>query len=746
MNRFLKMFFIFIFCLPVSFAGQRITYEDFIHFNYDQKLSTIKIVHDFLIRHEQLEIAEQAKHKKTSQYKTFKKIYNFFISSAYAAEDDAQFDVEDLESSQLCFYAGWISTRIRSRGRSICSHPRNIKRLLVNSPGLVSDKNKAFLKNVSLKYEESIAQKPAKLVFDKKTEKFEFKDESCGNKDIVCNPKIYGLKSKSPICVSGNINLGLNSSLLCSQALDVIKAGDEDEYKDTIAGILKNASGDNKGEFFHILKASYDTCICGKDATKETINQGHFKQTIDPHYAEVLFNQRGCYGIISQTEQIFKAVKNDPTSCQSFADTSFNGAEGADSWLDYLNKAYNVIEKQNLRDEIINIVSERKANFSRVIPEAERANTADKEREDFEAKRAEHFELYSKNGLCGEQESPKIIAETTEDIPEKTEEKTEEEEEDTPIADVPEPDVPEVPTEKRYTLTLEKVGAEPSELNPKVFVTAKLLLNDQPVEDEGLIKKIFLAKTEQESEESVGEDSPAGGNGPGERSFLINQEDSKFEIEAIFTDGDDQAISSSVEVPGLITDVAEQTEVATKPKETPKDESEIKSCSVSIKHLKPNDPASQLVAAITVENSAGEKISYPNDDARTPPGMRVVWYTSQPTSPNARVPAKIKTPGLVDETEKSDEGNKEEKIDPNLTGLSIYADSVKDEDVDQHTEFEIITPLVDSKFGVRISAGESCSQSATIVVKAKKVFGPIFQGQAPGRGHIDRGQILGGQR
>ena len=298
--------------IPFCFAnGAKISYEDVIHFSKSQKIQTVELVHEYLINLDKISIDDS----KTSEKKnyTYQKIFNLFINSAYAA-DGITFDRSDLDSDQLCFYAGWMSIRVQRNGESICMHPKNLKRHLSRSNSVISKQNKSLMRQVSQKYEKAAKSSPVSFGVDNTGDfSFESKRGSCNTSrgDIVCNPTLFGHKSSSPICVQGDSNLGLNSSLLCNQALNTLKEESPDEYLATMDEILSNAENQNKDEFFYILDSMYDTCLCGSDATTEK-NQGRFRGTIDRRYAEVMFNQRTCFGLINQTEHIIESIRELP--------------------------------------------------------------------------------------------------------------------------------------------------------------------------------------------------------------------------------------------------------------------------------------------------------------------------------------------------------------------------------------------------------------------------------------------------
>lgn len=406
MTKFLKFLFLTIIFSQLSWASDKvIKFEDFIHFSKEQKLETLKLVHSYLVQYEQLNIQAAKKARSKKKYQSYIKIFNFLINSAYA-DSSEQFSRASLKSGELCFYAGWISVRVVQNNQSICTHPKRLKSLLEKRSSFISPENKALMSKVSRNYIASTTKKPVTLKVNNSGQ-FSFQSSStkaCNSSgsDIICNPTFFGYKSGSSICVEGNSNLGLNSSLLCNQALNLIEEQNPEEYQVTIQGILNNATGKNQTEFFHILDTMYDTCLCGKDANGPG-NGGRFQGSIDARYAEVMFNQRACFGIINQTEHIQTALQAQPAdspTCSAFEERILNDNNEGINWLNYLNKAYQKLQEQGIDTKISQVIELRKASLNSAISESQRNKLRSDEAELISSMRDQHFEDYIEAGLC----------------------------------------------------------------------------------------------------------------------------------------------------------------------------------------------------------------------------------------------------------------------------------------------------------------------------------------------------------
>lgn len=406
MAKFLKILFLTIIWTQLSWASERvIKFEDFVHFSNVQKIETLKLVHNYLIQYEQLNIEDIKNDKVKKKYQTYLKIFNFFISTAYA-DNDQDLSRNNLATEELCFYAGWISIRTVRNGQSICNHPSRLKNLLSNRYSGISSRNRTLVNQISNRYRASTQRAPINFNVSSSGE-FSFQQNtsnSCNSSgdDIICNPTFFGYKSGSSICVGGNKDLGLNSSLLCNQALNLIEEQNPEEYQVTIQGILNNATGANKSEFFQILDTMYDTCLCGRDATGPE-NRGHFQGSIDPSYAEVMFNQRACFGIINQTQHIQTALNQLPRNsavCSSFDQQILNNNTDGIDWLNYLNEAHKKLQEQDIDEKLAQVIELRKSSLNRSLSEAQRDQIRLDEAELISEMREQHFEEYIEAGLC----------------------------------------------------------------------------------------------------------------------------------------------------------------------------------------------------------------------------------------------------------------------------------------------------------------------------------------------------------
>lgn len=397
-----------------------INYDDFVHLSFSKQVETIQLVHSFLIEYEhQVKNASTSK-KQTTKYNKYQKIMNFFINSAHA--DDAElFNI--IPESLKCYYGGWISfMKPASNGKSYCVHPRKISdktnlNYLAKVAKFKSRNDRKFKESPIYKfYIEKVHVKYKAFFYNKKTPSTNIgfdvtnnqvtlnkASENCstGNSksSITCNPDIYGLYKGTALCVKTKQSFGVNTSYLCSKALEHIKKTEPEEYKETMKGIISNGINSNS-DFFDTLRAMYDTCLCGGDANRS--KQVYFQDSISADYASRIFTSRTCAGILSQTQLINESFNQ---ACNE--DSAKFDNDKQRNWLKFLNKTNLVISNNinNMRSLWPNKVSLQKANrqtIKKLFIEDEKL---------FGALAKENFEMAKEFNLCPIMKSkPELIA------------------------------------------------------------------------------------------------------------------------------------------------------------------------------------------------------------------------------------------------------------------------------------------------------------------------------------------------
>lgn len=442
LKKFILYLFIFLISMPSWASDKIITYEDFVHFNRVQKIATIKVIHRFLIEYESLGNISKSKVKTKKKYQSYLKIMDLIISSAHAAEETPSMlpKINDEErAAGLCYYAGWLSVQYTDdRKLTTCKHPKKLKKHLARTDlgaGNIEmrDRNRALLEKVSNRYQAGLEGKSSSKVGLQYVDgKFIFveDDKSCSSpKSIICNPDMYGTFKGEEICVPGNSNFGINSSLMCSKAIEVIKELDEknktDEYKNTMNVIIKAAEDpENNEQFFYTLRSMYDTCLCGQ-------NSADFSNSINSGYANKLFYTRTCFGILNQTQYIKQVLtKQDKQSktCEYISKNPINSTSlQTVSWLNYLNKADSVLAEQKMSSSIDKMIKDRETwskSFDRQINRDDVLEYSLKESAQFRNQRNKHFEQYKEVGLCPLGSELKNKPAGTPAVPEEAKEKT----------------------------------------------------------------------------------------------------------------------------------------------------------------------------------------------------------------------------------------------------------------------------------------------------------------------------------
>lgn len=395
-----------------------ITYEDFVHFTPAEQAKTIKLVHEFLIEYENYSIEKQRQQQVENKYKHYKKILNWFIQSAYSNENKIDWDPSNANKTRrnrTCLYAGWLSM---TDSKGLCRHPINITERDMRG---MSKADKDFFTKLHNDY-----KKARELSKSQKTHKFTDKDdddfenlafkknkEACtAPSDIICNPKIFGQHEGSPFCVPGNSQFGLNSSLLCSEAINAITDEDGEVDKEAQAkvmeGIVKTAVAEgSKGEFFYTLGAMYETCLCAGDRTG---NSSYYRGWINDSYAHRIFSTRTCYGILNQTNTIYDAFsKHTDLICENKSSLlpKVGGAELNLNWSQYMSKVYdsiNASEKQSqvdeMRSKIEGLLNTKTYSWQQEeIIRKQNRKERDKNKS-FYKMRQEHYQANIQAGIC----------------------------------------------------------------------------------------------------------------------------------------------------------------------------------------------------------------------------------------------------------------------------------------------------------------------------------------------------------
>ena len=408
MNKQIIIFLSLLAMCMSSYASTRyINYNDFIHFNEKQKIRTIELIHEYLIEYEKLEKYEQFEQKE--KYQTYLKIIDLFIDSAYA--DGSPFSLSNNPGTlDLCYYGGWLSVTAND---GTCKHPGSLRQYIsiARDPDLqeAPPANINIIEKIYEKYSSIRNQGAHKITFSEEGASLNLEDtDNCSStQDIMCNPSIYGLIDNNPICVAGNSQQGANSSLLCTQALNILKQSNPEKYRVTMNGVISQAQSENpdtRDEFFYTLRSMYDTCLCGSvssttdESGRATNNDHYFSRSINGAYASKMYNERTCFGIINQTQHIFEALgeSTDNALCQQYIDTQVNGDTGL-NWLTYLDSAYNVIQQQGINDTIQAITTDISGNR---LTREQADELLQGDRNSFAEMRRGHFDTYISENLC----------------------------------------------------------------------------------------------------------------------------------------------------------------------------------------------------------------------------------------------------------------------------------------------------------------------------------------------------------
>ena len=335
------MLFHLIICTAfASSLDSYISYSDFITLSRENQIKTIKLVHEFLTEYEFQSMKSQLKKEK---YYSYLKILDYFIASAHA--DEAQL-FSQVDSEKKCYFAGWISFAKTVGKNKICVHPQTLNskanlQALAKSLGLAQD-SPEFLSSPEYQYFQDVYTKYRKLQssnsgqydisINENETKIEEKNKACKNsQSIMCNPQIYGQYGGKVLCVTGNKNYGVNSSLNCQLGVQELQKTNKDEFNQAMLDLINGSYTTNSSSLTQALETMYDTCLCGGDAG--AAEQKFFQNSMAKLYAKNIFYSRTCASILSHSQLIKKIV----LSC-------------------------NKIKPENFPEDMINLLS--KVNFS----------------------------------------------------------------------------------------------------------------------------------------------------------------------------------------------------------------------------------------------------------------------------------------------------------------------------------------------------------------------------------------------
>lgn len=414
MLKFLSLcLFIVIANAQAAKLGNYITYDDFIHFSPTQQQETIKLVHKYLIEYEQLTLKDVQKKHDKKKYHTYKKIMQFFINSAYAEE----LEVSSSIANDTCLYAGWPSLMYNG----YCTHPNKIGSY---TGALAGDKKKFFVKmaenyQVALGSGGNNQMLSVTLSKDKKEFILEGPKTCKANNDIICNPKIFGAHKGKPFCVPGNSQFGVNSSLLCSHAIDALKKKEgEEAQKAVMLGIAESAKDDPSGEFFFILRNMYESCLCSanKGVIKDQPNKSFYNGSINKRYANRIYYTRTCYGIINQTQNIYSAFNKKGSDINKVAcsetktgtESALFGKVGGPNtnhldWSQYIAKVGEHIDEKKTLDDLskhIDALKENKTLLDRYPSREDASKVNTNEHKNWEQMRNQHMRENVAAGVC----------------------------------------------------------------------------------------------------------------------------------------------------------------------------------------------------------------------------------------------------------------------------------------------------------------------------------------------------------
>lgn len=326
-----------------------ITYDEFVHLNFNQKTKTILMIHNYLNEFERTERFKRINY--SPKYSKYKNLLESIVKNAHANEGLKN-------SKENCFYAGWPSSFVEnSQGKlSYCNHPYLARKV----SGYNAEESKKFMM-ITLK------DKRVHVDFNSNGSCKSEKNTDMYNKYVECNPQIYGQLKGRTFCVDSG-QKARNASYLCSEAIRQVKDKDEEEYNTIMQSIISANTGTDNALKSH-LKSMFNTCICGANATDP--EDKFYKGKINKSYSEDMYYSRTCHGILSQVKRIkdFSSFSSE-ISCSGVQNTNSIGK----TWEEFITSAEQIIDREleddsQLRQNISNLSKLRDWKRSDISPE-----------------------------------------------------------------------------------------------------------------------------------------------------------------------------------------------------------------------------------------------------------------------------------------------------------------------------------------------------------------------------------------
>lgn len=453
MTRLTWFLFTFVFCQvgfgknsSTSFSAfvksnsYQIDYETFVHLPQAEKREVMEMLQDYMIIAEQAhidaakELEKKQSKKKTTWYER-NPVIKFLIeqgpiiTDAYArrrrpiapteprperrAFEDGEYtegrnphSISGTERQFLCMYAGWFSStshlaaRSGSRGSGICSHPSSRKRtarreestrLFTSEMNTIQDEYTRLMReSQSFEYFEvprARGRGSSANPIVGPTQRTACRAPSA----IICNPEIFGTASSgAPFCVQGN-SRSINSSVLCAYAVDNLKASDLPAYNAMMDRMIQeNLQNDTRRRrFTDSLLSMYDTCMC----------QGT-SSYLSPAYADKIFGDRTCYGLLFQSRNILSRITSQQASCSAFSRIDY--IPGVASLLAWARAAQQRLDRSLRRT---NAAEDARIDFS------------GEDDSNFRTQRQAEYQAAVAAGECPLRVSPRFVVEAVEGDP-----------------------------------------------------------------------------------------------------------------------------------------------------------------------------------------------------------------------------------------------------------------------------------------------------------------------------------------
>ncbi|MBY0518286.1 MAG: hypothetical protein K2P81_15355 [Bacteriovoracaceae bacterium] len=188
---------------------------------------------------------------------------------------------KSVEGLGQCLFGGWVSSYVKtkSNGRNTCQHPacsndEAVRKSYVDAGG-------------------------------------------CAGNQIRCNPSIFGKNSSGKAdCVNvtgtGGENLTHNTSLACLMEVEA-DPKKEDRLNKLIANIKADSTAANA--FNHILHATLNFCVCGKDS----VGPNQPKYQMSAEYTKYMQSHRTCYSLLNQVEIVTSRLTKENGHCSQAA-------------------------------------------------------------------------------------------------------------------------------------------------------------------------------------------------------------------------------------------------------------------------------------------------------------------------------------------------------------------------------------------------------------------------------------------